>query len=87
MFYHHLTHVISHSFNKPDKVLLATQYKFAVYLNIVLSTVVMGFEHETYRIGEGNGSVEVCVKVSGVPRSSLSVSLTTVDGDATGEQD
>ena len=47
----------------------------------------MGFEHETYRIGEGNGSVEVCVKVSGVPRSSLSVSLTTVDGDATGEQD
>ena len=47
----------------------------------------MGFEHETYNISEGDGSVEVCVQVkSGVLRSSLSVSLTTVDGSATGEQ-
>ena len=44
------------------------------------------FEHETYSIGEGNGSVEVCVKVSEVLRNPLSVSLTTVDGSATGEQ-
>ena len=48
--------------------------------------MVVGFEHETYSIGEGNGSVEVCVKVSGIPRSSLRLSLTTVDGAAKGEQ-
>ena len=58
----------------------------SIYLNILLSTVVVGFEHETYSINEGNGSVEVCVQVSGIIRSSLSVSLTTVDGAATGEQ-
>ena len=53
-----------------------------------LSTVILGFEHESYSISEGNqGSVEVCVKVkSGVLRSSLHLSLTTMDGDATGKQ-
>ena len=46
------------------------------------------FEHESYSIREGDqGSVEVCVGVSEVLRSPLSVSLTTVDGSATGEQD
>ena len=50
-----------------------------------LFTVILGFEHETYSISEGNGSVEVCVKVSGVLQSSLRVSLTTVDGNAIGE--
>ena len=49
-------------------------------------TSFVGFEHETYSISEGDGSVEVCVKVSGVLRSSVTVSLTTVDGSATGEQ-
>ena len=48
-------------------------------------TVVVGFERETYSISEGNGSVEVCVKVSGVLQSSLRLSLTTVDGNAIGE--
>jgi len=49
--------------------------------------VILGFEHATYSISEGNGSVEVCVQVkSGVLRSSLSLSLDTVDGNATGEQ-
>ena len=47
----------------------------------------MGFEHESYSISEGNGSVEVCVQVSGILEGSLNLSLTTVDGDATGERD
>ena len=50
-----------------------------------LFTVILGFEHETYSISEVNGSVEVCVKVSGVLQSSLRLSLTTVDGNAIGE--
>ena len=50
-----------------------------------LFTVILGFEHETYSISEGNGSVEVCVKVSGVLQSSLRLSLTTVDRNAIGE--
>ena len=53
---------------------------------MLLPTVVVGFEHASYSISEGNGSVEVCVQVSGILQSSLSVSLTTVDGTATGEQ-
>ena len=48
--------------------------------------MVVGFEREAYSISEGDDSVEVCVKVSGVPRSSLLLSLTTVDGTATGGQ-
>ena len=52
-----------------------------------LSTVILGFERETYSTGEGNSSIEVCVQVkSGVLQSSLHLSLTTVDGSATGEQ-
>jgi len=52
-----------------------------------LLLVILGFEHVTYSVTEGNGSVEVCVQVKGgVLRSSLSLSLTTVDGNATGEQ-
>ena len=51
-----------------------------------LSTVILGFEHESYSISEGNGSVEVCVQVkNGILQSSLNLSLTTVDGDATGK--
>ena len=49
-------------------------------------TSFVGFEHESYNIGEGNGSVEVCVKVIGVLEGSLHLSLTTVDGSATSEQ-
>ena len=48
--------------------------------------MVVGFERESYNISESDGSVEVCVRVSGIPRSSLSVSLTTVDGAAKSEQ-
>ena len=47
--------------------------------------MILGFERESYSISEGNGSVEVCVQVTGVLQSSLSVSLTTVDGTATGD--
>ena len=46
----------------------------------------MGFERETYNISEDDGSVEVCVQVSGVLQSSLLLSLTTVDRTATGGQ-
>ena len=50
-------------------------------------TVIMGFEHATYSISEGNGSVEVCVQVkNGVLQSSLTLSFTTLDGEATCEQ-
>ena len=53
-----------------------------------LFTVILGFEHETYSTGEGNSSIEVCIRVkSGILQSSLRLSLTTVDGSATGEQD
>ena len=48
--------------------------------------MILGFERETYSTGEGDSSVEVCVQVSGVLQSSLHLSLTTVDGSATGEQ-
>ena len=47
--------------------------------------MILGFEHESYSISEGNGSVEVCVQVkNGVSQSSLHLSLATMDGDATG---
>ena len=55
-------------------------------MQITSPTVVVGFKHKTYSIGEGNGSVEVCVQVSGALQSSLYLSLATVDGSATGEQ-
>ena len=55
-------------------------------MQITSPTVVVGFERKTYSISEGNGSVEVCVQVSGVLQSSLHLSLTTVDGTATGKQ-
>ena len=49
--------------------------------------MILGFKRKTYSISEGNGSVEVCVQVKGgVLRSSLNLSLATVDGSATGEQ-
>ena len=52
-----------------------------------LSTVILGLDRETYSTGEGNSSVEVCVQVkSGVLQSSVRLSLTTMDGSATGEQ-
>ena len=51
-----------------------------------LSTVILGFDRETYNTSEGNGSVKVCVQVSGVLQSSLRLSLTTVDASATGKQ-
>ena len=47
--------------------------------------MVVEFANESYTISEEDGSVEVCVQVSGVLRSSLHLSLTTVDGAATGE--
>ena len=47
--------------------------------------MILGFEHESYSISEGNGSVEVCVQVkNGISQSSLRLSLATMDGDATG---
>ena len=52
-----------------------------------LSTVILGFDHEIYSTSEGNGSVEVCVQASGVLQSFVHLSLTTVDGNAFGEQD
>ena len=52
---------------------------------ILVPTVVVEFANESFTISEEDGSVEVCVQVSGVIRSSLHLSLTTVDGDATGE--
>ena len=55
--------------------------------NLIFFTVILGFKRKTYSTSEGNGSVEVCVQVkSGVLRSSLNLSLATVDGSATGEQ-
>jgi len=53
------------------------------YLNDL--TVIAGFEHESYNISEGIGSINVCVQVkNGVPCCLLHLSLTTVDGTATG---
>jgi len=50
-------------------------------------TVILGFEHESYNASEGIGSIKVCIKVKdGVPQSLLHLSLTTVDGTATGKQ-
>ena len=51
----------------------------------LVPTVVVEFANELCTISEEDGSVEVCVQVSGVIQSSLHLSLTTVDGDATGE--
>ena len=55
---------------------------------VLLVAVVLGFEHGTYNTREGSVSVEVCVQVKGgvfPSRLSLRLSLTTMDGDATGE--
>ena len=65
---------------------MAKCYQNLRIMQITSHTVVLGFKHKTYSIVEGNGSVEVCVQVSGVLQSSLHLSLTTVDGTATGEQ-
>ena len=54
--------------------------------HVFLPTVILGFEHEMYNTSEDDGSVEVCVQVSGVLQSSLRLSLTTVDASATGKQ-
>ena len=56
-------------------------------MHAFLSTVILGFDRETYSTSEGNSSVEVCVQVSGVLQSSVRLSLTTVEESATGEQD
>jgi len=48
--------------------------------------VIVGFEHGSYNVSEGFGSINVCVQVTGVPQSLLHLSLTTVDGTATGYQ-
>ena len=46
----------------------------------------MGFEHETYKISEGDDSVEVCVEVrNGSVQNSLNFSV-LVDGVASGKQ-
>jgi len=50
-------------------------------------TVIVGFEHGSYNISEGIGSINVCVQVTGVPQSLLHLSLTTVDGTATASAD
>jgi len=47
--------------------------------------VIVGFEHGPYNISEGIGSINVCVQVkNGVLHSLLHLSLTTMDGTATG---
>ena len=51
--------------------------------------MTFGFERGRYNVSEGDGPVEVCVKVkSGILQNSLcvSITITTVDGDASGEQ-
>jgi len=58
-----------------------------VLLLLIDPTVILGFEHESYNTSEGIGSIKVCIKVKdGVPQSLLHLSLTTVDGTATGKQ-
>ena len=48
-------------------------------------TVILGFEYGSYNISEGMGPIKVCVQVKdGVLQSVLHLSLTTVDGTATG---
>ena len=47
--------------------------------------MILGFEHRHYVVNENIGSSKVCIKVkNGVPQSVLHLSLTTVDGTATG---
>ena len=68
-----------------DRLMVKCYQNLMCKLLLLTVLVIVGFERETYSISEGNGSVEVCVKVSGVLQSSLRVSLTTVDGNAIGE--
>jgi len=47
--------------------------------------VTLGFEHGPYIVGERIGSSKVCIEVKdGVLQNPLHLSLTTVDGTATG---
>jgi len=49
--------------------------------------VILGFEHGTYNVSESDDSTEVCVHVkSGIVQNFLTLFITTVDGDAYGEQ-
>ena len=65
--------------------------KLSHHYVVALSTaVILGFEHETYKISEGDDSVEVCVEVcvevrNGSVQNSLHFSV-LVDGVASGEQ-
>ena len=56
-------------------------------MSILFSTgVTIGFENETYSSDEGQGSVEVCVRViDGGLQRDVEVSLVTQDGSAVGK--
>jgi len=57
---------------------------FLLFLPVAL-TVILGFERGPYIVREGIVSIKVCIEVkNGVPQSLLHLSLTTVDGTATG---
>lgn len=50
--------------------------------------ITIGFENETYQSDEGQGSVEVCVRVlDGGLQRDVEVTLVTQDGSAVGMQE
>ena len=58
---------------------------FQITDSIVYSTaVIVGFQMESYTVGEDEGTLEVCVDVSGERESDISVNLTTRGGTAGG---
>ena len=62
--------------------LLSLSLQFFLYS----TGVTIGFENETYPSDEGQGSVEVCVRViDGGLQRDVEVSLVTQDGSAVGK--
>ena len=55
---------------------------------IIISDVTVKMAEREYTVGEGDGSVEVCVEASGVPAGGLecdlTISLALTDGTKTG---
>ena len=69
-------------FHYPYMLLHINVFYFCLIVNL---TVTLGFEYGLYIVSEHIGSSKVCIEAkNGVPQSLLHLSLTTVDGTATG---
>lgn len=50
----------------------------------ILTEVIMGFDETAYTVGEGDGSVRVCVLLTGLTQRNVLVIIPTEQGTAEG---